>query len=205
MDCASRRLGRLTITLAGVPDPLQFDPIAEARRQWDAHWGTEATPSMAAVTSIMRAQQIVMGRLNSLLEPLDLTFPRYEALMVLFYSRRGALPLGKLSDRLQVHRASVTNVVDRLVASGYVEREPDDRDRRTVLARITQAGTSAARDATEQLNATRFGMNPLDDAACEGIYSLFRWMRLEAADFIGEPKPYRYAQTGEGAQPAQQG
>jgi len=167
-----------------VSTPLNFDPIAEARRQWDAKWGSEATPSMAAVTSIMRAQQIAMGRLNSLLEPFDLTFPRYEALMVLYYSRRGALPLGKLSDRLQVHRASVTNVVDRLVASGYVVRERDERDRRTVLARITEAGAVAAREATEQLNAARFGIEPLDDTDCEGLYSLLRRMRLEAADFI---------------------
>jgi DNA-binding MarR family transcriptional regulator len=167
-----------------VPDPLKFDPIAEARRQWDGHWGTEATASMAAVTSIMRAQQIVMGRLNSLLEPLDLTFPRYEALMILFYSRHGALPLGKLSDRLQVHRASVTNVVDRLVGSGYVVRKTAEGDRRTVLAVITEAGKITARDATEQLNAMRFGMDPLDDPECEGIYSLFRRMRLEAADFV---------------------
>jgi DNA-binding MarR family transcriptional regulator len=166
--------------------PLNFDPISEARRQWDTHWGDDATASMAAVTSIMRAEQIILGRLNALLEPLDLTFPRYEALMILFYSRRGALPLGKLSDRLQVHRASVTNVVDRLVASGYVVREPDDRDRRTVFARITEGGRITARAATEHLNATRFGMAPLDDADCEAIYSLLRLMRLEAMDFIDE-------------------
>jgi len=101
---------------------LSFDPIVEARRQWDERWGSDATPSMAAVTSIMRAQQILMARLNELLEPLDLTFPRYEAVMLLFYSREGELPLGKISDRLQVHRASVTNVIDKLVESGYVER-----------------------------------------------------------------------------------
>jgi DNA-binding MarR family transcriptional regulator len=142
---------------------------------------------MGAVTSIMRAQQIILSRLNSLLEPLDLTFPRYEALMILFYSRRGALPLGKLSDRLQVHRASVTNVVDRLVASGYVVREPDERDRRTVLARITETGKITALDATEQLNATRFGVVPLDDTECESIYSLLRRMRLGAGDFMDEP------------------
>ena len=84
---------------------LAFDPIAEARRQWDTHWGSDATPQMVAVTSIMRAQQILLARLNALLESLDLTFPRYETLMVLYYSRRGEMPLGKLSDRLQVHRA----------------------------------------------------------------------------------------------------
>ena len=127
--------------------------------------------------------------MNALLEPLDLTFPRYEALMILFYSRRGALPLGKLSDRLQVHRASVTNVVDRLAARGYVVREHDERDRRTVLARITETGRFVANDATKMLNATRFGMVPLDDGECETIYSIMRRMRAEANDFVDEAAP----------------
>src|ERR1700735_314545 len=123
---------------------LTFDPIAEARRQWDLHWRSEATPQMAAVTSIMRAQQILLQRLNALLEPLDLTFPRYETLMVLYYSRNGELPLGKLSDRLQLHRASVTNVIDKLEASGYVARVAHERDRRAILARITGRGRTVA-------------------------------------------------------------
>lgn len=164
--------------------PLSFDPIAEARRQWDEHWGTEATPSMAAVTSIMRAQQIVMARLNELLEPLDLTFPRYEALMLLFYSRKGQLPLGKISDRLQVHRASVTNVVDKLVGSGYVERVQHGRDRRAVLALITVEGKRAARQATKRLNAARFGMEPLDASACEGLYAALTQLRAGAGDYV---------------------
>src|SRR5918997_5505711 len=94
---------------------LSFDPIAEARRQWEEHWGDDAVPAMAAVTSLMRVQQLLLARLNSLLKPWELTFPRYEALMLLFYSRRGSLPLGKMGDRLQVNRARVTNIVDRLV------------------------------------------------------------------------------------------
>ena len=51
--------------------------------------------------------------------------------MLLFLSRSGALPLGKMGDRLQVHRTSVTNIVDRLERSGYVARaaraRPADR------------------------------------------------------------------------------
>ena len=89
---------------------------------------------MAAVTSIMRVQQILLARLNDTLKPFDLTFPRYEALMLLFYSRKGALPLGKMGDRLQVHRTSVTNIIDGLERSGFVTREPHERDRRTTLA-----------------------------------------------------------------------
>jgi DNA-binding MarR family transcriptional regulator len=163
---------------------LSFDPIKEARRQWDQHWGDGATANMAAVTSIMRAQQIILARLNQLLDPMALTFPRYEALMLLFYTRRGELPLGKLSDRLQVHRASVTNVVDKLVDSGYVERVGHQQDRRAILARITTDGKRVARLATRRLNAAGFGMAPLDRGACDALYSALIPLRLEAGDFV---------------------
>lgn len=166
-----------------VSAPLSFDPIDEARRQWDEHWGGMATPSMAAVTSIMRAQQIILARLNALLDPLDLTFPRYEALMLLFYSRKGELPLGKISDRLQVHRASVTNVVDKLVDRGYVERVGHARDRRAILARITTDGKRIARVATKRLNATGFGMAPLDSEGCDALYAALTPLRIDAGDF----------------------
>jgi DNA-binding MarR family transcriptional regulator len=171
---------------ARVSGPLPFDPIAEARRQWDAHWEGGATPAMAAVTSIMRAQQIINARLNELLAPLDLTFARYEALMLLFYSRRGELPLGKISDRLQVHRASVTNVVDKLSERGYVERVQHEQDRRAVLASITAEGRRAARRATKRLNAAGFGMAPLGAAECERLFDVLRPLRAGAGDFAGD-------------------
>jgi DNA-binding MarR family transcriptional regulator len=162
---------------------LAFDPIAEARRQWDAHWRSEATPQMVAVTSIMRAQQILLQRLNALLEPLDLTFPRYETLMVLYYSRAGELPLGKLSDRLQVHRASVTNVIDKLETSGYVVRVAHERDRRAILARITDRGREVAASATQTLNDAEFAMAPLEAGPCEQLFELLEPLRRDAGDF----------------------
>jgi DNA-binding MarR family transcriptional regulator len=162
---------------------LPFDPIAEARRQWDEHWGPDAGPPMVAVTSVMRAYQLLLTRLNELLEKWDLSFPQYEALMLLFYSRRGELPLGKMGARLQVHRASVTNVVDRLVQKGLVERVPHERDRRTVLARITPAGKRTARAATKRLNSERFAVAPLDDRQSEQLFRLLRPLREAAGDY----------------------
>ena len=53
--------------------------------------------------------------------------------MLLYYSRRGSLPLGKMGDRLQVHRTSVTNIIDGLERSSFVRREPHERDRRTTF------------------------------------------------------------------------
>lgn len=160
-----------------------FDPIAEARRQWDLHWGTQATAAMSAVTSIMRVHQILMTRLNGLLEPLQLTFPRYEALMLLFYSRRGSLPLGKMGERLQVHRTSVTNTVDGLERLGYVERIPHPEDRRATLAVITARGREAAERATRVLNEELFGTAPLGKGDLGSLTRILGRIRVDAGDF----------------------
>src|ERR1700677_5340532 len=124
---------------------------------------------MASVTSIMRAEQILIARLNELLRPWRLTYPRYEGLMLLYLSRNGALPLGKMGDRLQVHPTSVTNIVDGLEGLGYVKRTQHERDRRTTLALITDAGREAAEAATVALNEARFGTAPLGKDALEEI------------------------------------
>jgi DNA-binding MarR family transcriptional regulator len=162
---------------------LRFDPIAEARRLWGERWGAEVTPSMAAVTSIMRAQQILLARLNAILADFDLTFARYEALMLLQLSSRGSLPLGKIGDRLQVHRTSVTNLIDGLEKSGYVRRLAHESDRRTTLAEITPRGREVATTATELLNEARFGTDSLEPDELETIYELLRGFR-EHADEI---------------------
>ena len=74
--------------------PLDFDPIEGARSQWAARWEPDVSDAMAAATSIMRAQQLVLAAVDDALRPFGLTFARYEALVLLLYSRRGVLPLG---------------------------------------------------------------------------------------------------------------
>jgi DNA-binding MarR family transcriptional regulator len=132
---------------------------------------------MAAVTSIMRVEQILMARLNGLLRQFDLTFPRYEALMLLHFTRAGALPLGKMGDRLQVHRTSVTNIVDGLERTGLVRRTAHTRDRRSTLAEITDRGREVAEAATAVLNGERFGTGPLGDRELDRVTALLRGLR----------------------------
>lgn len=110
---------------------------------------------MRLVTTITRVQQLLHQRIDELLRP-DLTFARYEILMLLVFSRRGALPMSVIGSRLQVHAASVTSAVDRLERDGYVTRERGEDDRRQVLARITPAGRRRAKAATEILNREVF-------------------------------------------------
>lgn len=163
--------------------PLSFDPIAEARRQWDAHGWEDASAGMAMVTSIMRAQQVLIGRVDRALAGLNLTFARYEVLMLLLFSRTGALPLGKVGARLQVHPASVTNAVDRLEADDLVRRRPHPTDGRTTLAEITPAGRDLARKATAELNVSVFGATGLTPRQLDQVVDLLRRLRIAEGDF----------------------
>jgi len=133
-----------------------LDPLAEARRQWDAHGWSDAAPGMAALTSLMRTQQVILARVDEQLSPFGLTFARFELLRLLAFTRRGELPLGKLGERLQVHPTSITSAVNRLEKQGFVERRPHPSDRRATLAVLTGAGSQVVESATEVLNREVF-------------------------------------------------
>jgi DNA-binding MarR family transcriptional regulator len=163
--------------MAGLP----FDPIDEAARQWATHWA--GVPQMHAVTSLMRVQQLVLARLDALLKPLGLTFARYEALVLLTFSSRGSLPLGKMGERLQVHPTSVTSIVDRLESAGLVVRRKHPEDGRAVLAEITDQGRSLVERATAELVGADFGLGALEESDLRGLSDLLRPIRQSAGDF----------------------
>ena len=167
----------------GAPSSLPFDPIAEARRQWEAHGWAEAADGMAAVTSVMRAHQIMQARVDRVLKPFGLTFARYELLMLLHFSRSGDLPVTKASERLQVHPTSVTNAVDRLEAAGLVRRSPHPTDGRGVLVGITQEGRDLGLAATERLNAEIFVDPGVSSRRLTSLLSSLTELRCRAGDF----------------------
>src|SRR4029077_10206793 len=109
-----------------------------------------------------------LARVERTLAPFGLTFARYEVLMLLTFTRAGQLPLGKIGQRLQVHPASVTNVIDRLQADGLGRPQPHPTDQRTTLAAITGKGRRTSAAATEVLNVDVFGdVGPSSDQLVE--------------------------------------
>jgi DNA-binding MarR family transcriptional regulator len=173
-------LGRYVVA---VPKPmdLPFDPIERAAAIWQRRFG-EAR-AMAAVTSIMRVHQILLAELDGLLRPFGLTFARYEALVLLSFSRAGALPLRLIGERLMVHPTSVTNTINRLESQHLVVRRPNPQDRRGILAEITPAGRNVVKQATEVLMAAGFGMSGYQDRELDAMFGLLRNLRVAAGDF----------------------
>ena len=161
--------------------PLAFDPIDEAARQWGLRWS--GVPAMHAVTSLMRVQQLVLQRLDTILRPHGLTFARYESLVLLTFSSRGSLPLGKMGERLQVHPTSVTSIVRRLEGDGHLVRQQHPVDRRAVLAEVTDAGRAVVEAATAALVGADFGLGVLDEDGLRDLSELLRPVRSAAGDF----------------------
>src|SRR4051812_48464537 len=160
---------------------LPFDPIDEAAKQWATHW--DEMPRMRAVTSLMRVHQLVLTELDELLRPLGLTFARYEVLVLLSFSRRGSLPLGKIGERLQVHATSVTPLVKRLENAGLIARSPHPEDGRAVLAAITLRGREVMQQATDAIVGARFALSSMSEDDCDTLTGLLRSPRAAAGDF----------------------
>jgi DNA-binding MarR family transcriptional regulator len=163
------------------PRPLPFDPIVRAAELWEARIGPSAT--MAAVTSVMRVQQILQSAVDGALRAHGLTFARYEALVLLVFSRRGSLPMRVMGERLQLHPTSVTNIVDRLEADGLVKRTRHPTDRRTTLAEITESGRERMAEATAGVTAIDFGLVGLTDQQTEQLTDLLAKVRKTTGDF----------------------
>lgn len=171
--------------------PLPFDPIERAAANWQPRWGDPRRMRLA--TSIMRAQQILINTYDEVLRPHGLTFARFEALALLRFARAGALPMKSIGDRLQVHPTSVTNTVERLAAAGLVERKPNPRDGRGVLAAITDSGREVVDAAAADLMRIDFALADIDDDDADTVTEILAGLRRAVGDYAEEPQPSRAA------------
>lgn len=158
------------------------DPIELARQNWVAAGWADAADGMALVTTIMRVQQLLLAEIESTLRPFGLTFARFELLRLLAFTRRGELPAGKIGERLQIHPASVTSAVQRLVEAGLADRRANPADGRGVLVAITPRGRDLVERCTELLNAGVFVPLSIDGDRHDVVTSSLRTLRQSLGD-----------------------
>ena len=167
--------------------PIDRDPIREAHGQWLRHGWDDAADGMAMVTSVVRVQQLLMERIESVLRPLNLTFARYEVLRLLSFTQSGSMPMTRLGSLLQVHPTSVTSAVDRLVRQRHVERLRREEDRRVVLASLTDSGRDVVERATAGLNAQIFEQPGIPPEDVVRLTELLGDLRAAAGDHVANP------------------
>lgn len=170
------------------PRPLPIDPLAEAKRQWIAHGWTDAAGGMTAVISIMRAQQLLLARVDAALKPFALSFARFEVLRLLAFSRHGRLPLSSVVSRLQVHATTVTSTAERLIRDGLIVREPHPHDGRAAMLALTDDGRALVERATDALNDEVFSRPGLSETDTADLVGIVARLRRDAGDFT-DPRP----------------
>jgi DNA-binding MarR family transcriptional regulator len=171
-----------------VPEPLPSDPIAQARQNWRDRGWVDAADRMAAVTSVVRVNQMLQARIEATLKPHGLTFARFEMLRLLGFSHAGRMTMSRARELLQVHPASITNTVDKLEADALVRRTANPDDGRSFLVEITDAGRELVEVATAALNAEVFEVVDLDDDEVATLVRMLAGFRRRAGDFV-DPKP----------------
>ena len=80
----------------------------------------------------------------------DLTMSQISALSTL--QRHGPLRVGELARREQISKSSVTRLVARLEATGYLERKVDPEDGRSFVVAITSHGHDLLASARQRAN-----------------------------------------------------
>ncbi|MDQ3820357.1 MAG: MarR family transcriptional regulator [Acidobacteriota bacterium] len=70
---------------------------------------------------------------------LDLTLPQAQVLRVL---RRGPMPTGQLAGEMKISAPAITQLTDRLVRKGLIERRAATDDRRCVIVALSEKGAN---------------------------------------------------------------
>jgi DNA-binding MarR family transcriptional regulator len=162
------------------------DPIAEARRQWRVHGWDAAADGMAAVTSVMRAHQLLLTQIDTLLRPFELTFARYELLRLLSFAHGQRMTMLKAGHRLQVHPTSLTSLAKRLMEDGLVTRHRNPADGRSAILELRPGGLELVERATAVLNAEVFERVGLDQPDVEALVEVLGRLRAGRGDFTPE-------------------
>lgn len=86
----------------------------------------------------MRASESINNRLNRQLSDNDLTISQFGVLEALYHL--GPLNQKALADKLLKSGGNITLVIDNLEKNGWVERQQDPEDRRSLLIHLTPEG-----------------------------------------------------------------
>ena len=167
--------------------PLGYDPVEASRERWIEQGWKDSATGMAAIVSVMRAEQIFLNRATSILRPLGLTFARYQVLGMFRWS--GPITLGAVGKGLWITPATVTSAVDRLEAAGLCRRLSHPTDARATLVEITAKGRRLFDRAVESLNAELFGTVELSEDELEQLVALIGKIRSTEGDVVVARRP----------------
>ncbi|MBF4602534.1 MULTISPECIES: MarR family winged helix-turn-helix transcriptional regulator [Curtobacterium] len=117
--------------------------MSESRR-------SEKATAVAAWESLFRAQVTVMRSLNADFPGGEISFNEYDVCFNLSTQPGRRCRMRDLTGHLLLTQPSVSRLVDRLLARGIVEKQPDPSDARGVIVALTPLGFDVYRHVAVQ-------------------------------------------------------
>jgi DNA-binding MarR family transcriptional regulator len=91
-----------------------------------------------AFLNLQRTADVLMSRMAKVLAAQGVSPTQYNVLRILRGAGEAGLPCGAVAERMITRDPDITRLMDRLEKLGLISRARDARDRRVVLARITE-------------------------------------------------------------------
>ncbi|MCD6064150.1 MAG: hypothetical protein K0R82_2061 [Flavipsychrobacter sp.] len=119
-------------------------------------------PYSRAYLNIMYTGNWILGRINQVLKPFDLTEPQYNVLRILRGQQGEAMPLFEIQERMIQKMSNVSRLIDKLLEKGLVVRKECRDNRRKVDIMITKKGL-------DMLDAVEPNLNGLFDTVAKNL------------------------------------
>ena len=106
----------------------------------------------------------------------DIKFPHFEIMTVL--KEEGTLHVAEIGEKLQIAKAQMTHLIDKLVELDMVDRNTDEADRRTINITLTDTGGDFLElHESNILSAVREYLSSLEDEELEELSHSLRTLR----------------------------
>jgi DNA-binding MarR family transcriptional regulator len=141
----------------------------------------KGSPEEAAFLDLLRTTDILSRGLVQVLKSEELSPTQYNVLRIL-RGAAGDLACGEIGERMITRDPDITRLLDRLEKRGLISRCRENKDRRTVLTRITPRGLKVLARLDQPIQEThRKQLSHLGRERLRELADLLRLTRNEAA------------------------
>ena len=136
--------------------------------------------------ALYAASRAVTQRYRPLLDEVGLTFPQYLVMLVMW--EEGQTTVKGLTEKLQLDYGTLSPLLKRLAAAGYVERTRRTDDERSVEISLTQAGIEL-RDRVDQIPQLIVDAYDLDTETFAALRNALRELADSVSSSTADSQP----------------
>jgi len=126
-----------------------------------------------------KAYQLSSRFLTQKVSELNLT--SVQAMVLGFLTEEDQISSSELGKRAELDSATLTGILDRLEAAGFLERKSNPDDRRSIHIHLTPKGRALGRETTELLiAANREFLQTLNEKQIKELFSIIQTLRLSS-------------------------